>query len=1018
MPLSLSPARLAPPIARPPARLMRLVAAIFTFALALVGTPGLTAPAYAAEPAVVDSGRVDLFRLTADDASPAALSTTTVHTTERGESQLDPGSTIFKLPATGPKVNPFGIKDVEKGYFLGGDRDDLSTFSIGWDGSKLSPRFGRIISQVESVRGPVGAHVYVHGLNEDYEPEPLLAAPAPADPGKPVYELGTGMALSALAAQPTAARWLFTMPGTYHVRLAHQAVSADGVKTAPSPAVTYTFQVGTEATAEDQLAETTTPPPGATPPQEHGKNPSQPTPHKPEEGNTPQPQPTPTPSPKAPETPAPKQPQDPATLSVAVSDTPAVGHPATITAKGFTPGAAVELLIDTELLATVTATPEGATTAWTPTAAQAGERTITARSGSRSVATKVTVAAAKAPQDDSSKKPQTPEGPQPGAPTPAPSPSPKAEDASQCLPAGVKTVLDHGHIDMLNLSSDAAGSLSLQLKETVTKPGQAVLHDPATVLMQIKEAALGELPEASRSAVPGLPARGYILDQSGQDQDTLIWPGWDTTEAALGGYGAATFDVSWTGPKEASIHAFLTSLGKAESVLTDGGYELKAAGSTISQPTPAHKHVNWVFSHSGRYTLRVTAHAKKADGTSQATLQRVYHLDVGKVPCDGHMTDPGQAGGSQNQAPATKAPAKPEQGQQNGATSSTGTSGSTGGSAAGNPAGLVGHNAGSYGSHSGAGLARAAVCLPTIVTREATAEEAKALGASAGTNAATPSAGASAAPAGSSVAGQDVWMIPASQISGVPWLGLNSQHESVVNGSSGEVVYTLTSVDGPGNVAVFMSGKLGSGVGAHVFDKVGDSYTLPKNTHAHPNWVFTAPGTYKVGLEMSVTPSSGSTITTPKASTTLSFVVGPGASGDATDGHFDLGPVAESGALVARVKDDRKQPATWVDPTTLTFALGDAAKLKAPEELSFISAAASAKSGSATGNSGLQVTGEKGPNGRPMIKETVGRTPDGKACNLASTGVSTPSLLGASLVAVSAGVVLAALRRRRDRAQA
>ncbi|WP_196716635.1 choice-of-anchor M domain-containing protein [Actinomyces trachealis] len=1005
------PSQSAPPAPWPQVGLLRLMVTTLALTLTLVGALQLNAPAHATTtPTLVNSGRVDLFRLTADDTSPAALSVSTTRTDRSGQAPLDPASTVIQVLSNGPKLNPFKLEGVEKGYYLGGDPEDLSDFSVGWDATELAPRYTRVTSKVESVRGPLGAHVYLHTLNEDYEPLALLASPAPADPSKPVYELGAGMSLNAQTSTPTAVNWLFTAPGTYELRLAHQATDADGVTTATAPATTYTFQVGPEATPKDQLIETTTPPPGTPlPPQDQDQDSAPkppalktPAPKTPDERPAPAPDKPSEPSPKQSESPGPEGPQTP--LSVAVADTPVVGAPVTVTAKGFTPGSLVELLVDTQPLDSVTAAPEGVTSTWTPTAAQVGERTITARSGSRSVATKVTVTAAKAPQAPDSDETPAPNT-TPTAPSSDKTPKQTPTPDTQCLPEGVKTVLDHGHIDMLNLSSDAAGSLNLQLKETVTKPGQPLLHDPATVLLQVKEAALGELPETSRSAVPGLPAHGYILDQSGQDQDTLIWPGWDTTEAALGGYGAVTFDVSWTGPQEATIHTFLTSLGKADSVLTDGGYELKASGSTISQPTPAHKHVNWVFSHAGRYTLHVTAHAKKADGTSQAALQRVYRIDVGKVACGGQATNP-----PSNQSHGQTTPPLVEKKEQQGGTGGSTTNSSVN-SSAGTPAGLVGH-VGSSSSHTSAGAARATVCRPTVVTREATVEEAKSLGASSAA-ATTATSEATATPAGGSVVGQDVWMIPASQVSGVPWLGLNSQHESVVNGSSGEVVYTLASVDGPGNVAVFMSGKLGSGVGAHVFDKVGDSYTLPKNTHAHPNWVFTAPGTYKVGLEMSVTPSSGSSITTPKASTTLTFVVGPEANGNATDGHFDLGPVAESGALVARVKDDRKQPATWVDPTTLTFALGDAAKLKAPQELSFISSSANTKSGGTAGNGRLQATGEKGPNGRPMIKETVGRTPDGKFCTLASTGVSTPSLLGSSLVAVSAGVVLAALRRRR-----
>jgi putative ABC transporter-associated repeat protein len=47
-------------------------------------------------------------------------------------------------------------------------------------------------------------------------------------------------------------------------------------------------------------------------------------------------------------------------------------------------------------------------------------------------------------------------------------------------------------------------------------------------------------------------------------------------------------------------------------------------------------------------------------------------------------------------------------------------------------------------------------------------------------------------------------------------------------------------------------------------------------------------------------------------------------------GHFDFGPVLDGGTLHALVKDDRAAPASWVDPGTLVFHLGDAAAADAP----------------------------------------------------------------------------------------
>lgn len=63
--------------------------------------------------------------------------------------------------------------------------------------------------------------------------------------------------------------------------------------------------------------------------------------------------------------------------------------------------------------------------------------------------------------------------------------------------------------------------------------------------------------------------------------------------------------------------------------------------------------------------------------------------------------------------------------------------------------------------------------------------------------------------------GAPVWMIASSQVSGVPWLGANTMHESLLAGSTGNVTFSLVSATGPGKVGVFTSGNFGK-----VVDKV------------------------------------------------------------------------------------------------------------------------------------------------------------------------------------------------------
>ncbi|RRC96334.1 TIGR03773 family transporter-associated surface protein [Schaalia canis] len=627
---------------------------------------------------------------------------------------------------------------------------------------------------------------------------------------------------------------------------------------------------------------------------------------------------------------------------------------------------------------------------------------------------------------------------------------------SACYPKGVTTVLDSGHTDLFTLMANTNGGLDLKVKEDVTAPG--TIRDPHTVLIKVKESAQRDLP----AGIPGSP-RGYYLPQGG-DKD-LVWPGWDTQGIAAAGLAKASFDVSYTGPEGGRIHMFITKGfgGNAlESRLTTGGYTLDPAGSTIVQDYPAHTHVNWVFSKPGRYTLTVTGNASREDGSHRiSSAPQTYIIDVGTINCGGPRIELSsttvQPGGSLELTasgltpheevvfeihsdpivlPAVRADEKgvartqwkvpadfpvghhhalvqghPElkiafhvashstdkkdadsaqSGKQPNGPGGTGSSsgaGSNGPTSA--PSGRTDSGSISGGSRGGARGGAGEVCIPTVITREAEPEEVKKLesasqGAAAGKATTTltfnvgPGASGNARdghfdlgpvienntvfarikddrqqPAvwvdptsltfavGDEAAldapeqlkfiassGSKVWMIQQTQVKDVPWLGMNSQREEIVNRTTGEVTFTLESVDGPGKVAVFESGTLGSGVGKMVFNGAGSSYTLSANTHAHHNWLFTAPGTYTMTISMEVQSTSG--------------------------------------------------------------------ELK----------------GSSGASGGLTLTGEKGPNGRPMVSETVGRTKSGQPCSLAQTGAQTDMVAPyALLLVILGGVAVVAARR-------
>ena len=583
-------------------------------------------------------------------------------------------------------------------------------------------------------------------------------------------------------------------------------------------------------------------------------------------------------------------------------------------------------------------------------------------------------------------------------------------DASACAvmrtaPAGTTATLDRGHADIFDLTSDASGALTLRIKEDAT--GSGVMREPEQTLLAVNKSTLTQIP-ASVSQATGAPAAAYLLGQSGDNQATVLWPGWDTLGVAAGGYDAARFHISYTGPADGRIYAFTSSFTEGTKAVTnDGSFDLAPEGDDIDQPYAAHKHVNWLFTRAGRYTLTVQASAWTPGNTGAANAQSAVHtytIDVAdEASCLAESaaapsTDqaqpapaaPGSVSSTNNQAAqdqadngATGTPSAPAP-----STGTTGTNGTGGTTTGANPAP-------SSGARTTSGTTGGERCVATRITREATEAEAATLASNnAPANTArttlTVSVGEGASgnatdghfdlgPAienGTLVArvkddrsqpaqwvdpssltfalgdaaritapadlgfvatpGSSVWLIPSTQIAGVPWLGLNSQREEIVTGTTGPVQFTLDAVEGPGRVAVFNAGALGSGVGEHVFDGPGTGYTLGANTHAHQNWVFTAPGTYTLTITMRVTPN---------------------------------------GAALA---------------------------------------------GSGFGSGGdLTATGATGPSGRPMVSQVVGRTASGKECDLslATTGADTIPLTVVSLTWALTGaacVWVGAIGRRRN----
>ncbi|MFC5370770.1 TIGR03773 family transporter-associated surface protein [Arcanobacterium bovis] len=465
-----------------------------------------------------------------------------------------------------------------------------------------------------------------------------------------------------------------------------------------------------------------------------------------------------------------------------------------------------------------------------------------------------------------------------------------------------RLVLSKGHIDLFHVIAKD-GKLVLNAKDdTGSSPVERRAED---IIVHVGEAAITKFPAQFASKF-GVPA-GYFLGQSGDKQGVLPFPGWDTG-AVRPDFDAIDLEfLEVKGPGKVFTYQIGGFNGPA-SPLASGHFELQT-GDKIHQAYPAHVHTNWVFTKPGVYTMKMRAKDARAGASTvsnEATYIWYVGNDVPKELIDGtYKGDPSEvqpSPGDVQPMPGAN-DGLPNDGVPGGSGTDTGNAQPQPGSqpapgpqpgsqlspqpASGNAPGTPTH---------GSGIATVvpAVNQPQYVDailpmiKDDRSQPAKWVNpgslafAIGDAGRATTSENIGRIPAGSAV-----WMISSSQVAGVPWLGINSQHPTLLAKTTGHLKLALTSFSGPGAMEVFYSNNFG-GAGQRIFSgvngSVGGSIVLNPNVHAHPNWVFTKAGTYRVGITTTATLKNGKTVSNHG---TLVFNVG---SGDGvTSGHFDFG---------------------------------------------------------------------------------------------------------------------------------
>ncbi|MDY6051699.1 MAG: choice-of-anchor M domain-containing protein [Rothia sp. (in: high G+C Gram-positive bacteria)] len=142
-------------------------------------------------------------------------------------------------------------------------------------------------------------------------------------------------------------------------------------------------------------------------------------------------------------------------------------------------------------------------------------------------------------------------------------------------------------------------------------------------------------------------------------------------------------------------------------------------------------------------------------------------------------------------------------------------------------------------------------------------------------------------------AGDEVYVIPQTELAGVVWPGWNTQNPQVVERLGRGVTFTLEGVEGPGGFSLYLeNGTFGAPDVLWSSDNSDpqDIFVEP-NVHTHANWVFTAPGAYYLTVRAHAELADGTVVSDTAR---LLFAVGSSVSNEQVFAGADaLGSVDE-----------------------------------------------------------------------------------------------------------------------------
>jgi surface-anchored protein len=447
-------------------------------------------------------------------------------------------------------------------------------------------------------------------------------------------------------------------------------------------------------------------------------------------------------------------------------------------------------------------------------------------------------------------------------------------------PAGDRTLLSVGHTDAMQVYLDG-GDLALRVKDDTGD--EPVYRHPDDVRFQVLPEAKTAIPEGGVLDFLGEPGDPIWLLPFTQDH-SLLWPGWSTEPLKSGALQGDKIQLTLAdveGPGDLALWAPGNLGGTTVHFNTRDGLP-----DSIDVNVNSHVHAAWAFTAEGEYTLTWKATGTLADGTPIASQEYDYQWVVGELP--GGEPDPGDPDPD---------PGTPDLDDR-----------------------LVldrGHVDVFHGDIVDGVLSMdikdgSKVHAAEVVYRD-------------------PDEVAFHAPPSTKVvltedqvsqpgwevlgeAGDTIWRLPDIEESGKLFAGWSTEDITAGELATDAIALNLTGVEGPGEFKMYQVDDLGSlALLADSSDGVPDAIQTHAHSHAHANWVFTAPGVYTLTWQFATTLADGTAVTSDPRE--YVFVVGEWPADDPDDPDDPGNPELESTqTITATVDTDAGGLVISVDP--------------------------------------------------------------------------------------------------------